>query len=168
MIDSTGPLTFSTPDGGRFRLSLSVLTKISRYVQNTPRRHEAGGVLLGRHVILSKDIVVDDLTVPMRGDRRTRYSFHRAQKSHQAAIERAWLKSNGTCTYLGEWHTHPEPSPSPSAVDISNWIRKLSTDQFTDRLFFVIKGTEQVKAWQGRHFTKEIDALEVVTSNVTY
>jgi integrative and conjugative element protein (TIGR02256 family) len=64
-------------------------------------------------------------------------------------IDQAWHISSGTCTYLGEWHTHPEPIPTPSVVDRSDWRRRLMTDQTTKPLFFVIVGMEQTRVWQG-------------------
>jgi integrative and conjugative element protein (TIGR02256 family) len=111
---------------------------------------EAGGVLLGRHLRDGNAIVVDAVTVPMDGDRRTRTRFHRAQRRHQAAIDAAWAASEGTCTYLGEWHTHPEPVPTPSLVDWADWRRRLRQDRYTELLFFVIVGTAAVRVWEGR------------------
>jgi integrative and conjugative element protein (TIGR02256 family) len=119
------------------------------YLQNSPRKAEAGGVLLGRHIAGSLDIVVDDATVPMRGDRRERFLFLRAQKPHQRVIDRAWHDSGGTCVYLGEWHTHPEPVPTPSTVDRNNWKRKLKQDRFDSFVFFVILGSRDIRVWEG-------------------
>jgi integrative and conjugative element protein (TIGR02256 family) len=87
----------------------------------------------------------------MRGDRATRTRYYRARGSHQAAIDRAWAESGGTCTYLGEWHTHPERAPSPSPEDLADWRRKLTVDRYSGFLFFVIAGTEETFAWEGRH-----------------
>jgi hypothetical protein len=57
-------------------------------------------LLLGRHLLDGSAIIVDAVTAPMAGDRRTRTRFHRAQRRHQAAIDAAWATSDGTCTYL--------------------------------------------------------------------
>jgi len=78
------------------------------YVQDVPTKPEAGGVLLGRHILETGDIIVDLITEPMPSDRQGRFRFFRARRPHQAAIDRAWRASGGTYTYLGEWHTHPE------------------------------------------------------------
>ena len=32
-----------------------------------------------------------------------------------------WAASNGTVTYIGEWHTHPELTPNPSQIDLNSW-----------------------------------------------
>jgi integrative and conjugative element protein (TIGR02256 family) len=143
-------LTFARPRGGRFQISPATMCSIRRYTQDSPRKLEAGGVLLGRHIAASNDIVVDDLTVPMRGDRRGRYFFVREHEAHQRIIDRAWRGSGGTCTYLGEWHTHPEPVPTPSSVDRTNWRLKLKQDLFSGCVFFMIVGTHDVRVWEGR------------------
>lgn len=144
-----GPLTFVRSAGGRFQISTSAVTVIHTYIQGVPEAPEAGGVLLGRHIVKSRDIIVDRVTVPMLDDRRSRLRFFRARRQHQEEIDRVWRESDGTCTYLGEWHTHPEPSPEPSFVDRLEWQRKLLFDRFTEPLFFVIVGITEVRAWEG-------------------
>jgi integrative and conjugative element protein (TIGR02256 family) len=125
---------------------------------------EAGGVILGRYVRDCDDVVVDEVTVPTRRDRRTRTRYHRDARDHQRVIDARWEGSAGTCLYLGEWHTHPEPIPSPSSVDLAEWKRRLQNDQFDgDALLFLIVGTKTVGAWEGLRSTLEIRMLELVT-----
>jgi len=142
-------LTFARSGGGRFQIGPAPLRIMRDYLQNSYRKTEAGGVLIGRHIADSRDIIVDDVTVPMRGDRRERFLFLRAQTPHQRVIDRAWRESGGTFVYLGEWHTHPEPAPTPSKVDRNNWRRKLKEDRFDRFVFFVIMGTREVRVWEG-------------------
>ena len=142
-------LTFIRPGGGRFQIGSEPLRVIRSYIQSSPKKTEAGGVLLGRHITDSEDVVVDDVTTPMRGDRRGRFLFVRAQAPHQKRIDKAWQESGGTCVYVGEWHTHPEPVPAPSPVDRRNWRRKLKEDRFGGCVFFVILGTREVRVWEG-------------------
>lgn len=120
------------------------------FTQNATDATEAGGVLLGRHLADGSAIIVDDVTTPLLGDTRRRTHFHRERQRHQIAIDLVWWASNGTCTYVGEWHTHPEAIPTPSRVDWLDWQRRLATDHFTEPLFFVIVGTEQTRVWEGR------------------
>jgi integrative and conjugative element protein (TIGR02256 family) len=147
---------FRTSDGGKFETSRYALTRMLAFVQDTPRKKEAGGVLLGRHILESLDIVVDEVTVPMHGDRRGRIRFYRDYHRHQQTIHRAWHESRGTCTYLGEWHTHPESHPTPSGTDLREWQRKLQADVFDgDRLYFIVVGTATLRIWEGVKTTLE-------------
>lgn len=149
-IQTMTPVILRRPGGGKVGISQAALTCILNYIQDGPEKAEAGGVLLGRHILDSEDVVIDLVTVPMPGDCRSRYCFRRSQRPHQKAIDRAWRKSHGTCAYLGEWHTHPESVPRPSGVDCREWRRKLEEDIYPgDTLFFVIAGTDTVRVWEG-------------------
>lgn len=129
------------------------------FTQDKPEKLEAGGVLLGRHIQGAADVVVDCVTTPMLGDLRGRFSFFREEKQHQRVIDSCWQATQGTCTYLGEWHTHPEPIPIASRVDLSNWRRKLMHDHFNCFLFFVIVGTKQICVWQGYYRSTRLALL---------
>lgn len=154
------PLTFINNQGAKFKLTWGTVTQMKNFVQDTTDKEEAGGVLLGRFILDCSDVVVDQITVPVQEDRRSRFRFFRSAKEHQQAIFRVWRRSKGTCNYLGEWHTHPEPDPLPSALDLQTWHRKLSKDRFdSDVLYFVIVGTERINAWQGKRHTLEIERL---------
>jgi integrative and conjugative element protein (TIGR02256 family) len=108
---------------------------------------EAGGVLLGRHLLDSPDVVVDEVTTPQNTDRRGRFSFFRSKKHETLARER-WQEQVSTVAYLGLWHTHPEEDPTPSGVDRTDWQQALSRDTFEgERLFFPIVGTERIRVW---------------------
>jgi integrative and conjugative element protein (TIGR02256 family) len=159
-LEPVAPLVFRLADGRRIKLTAEVVNRLQQYAQHAPNAAEAGGVLLGRYLCDSNDVVVDDLTEPLPGDKRGRYSFHRAQKAHQQAIEQAWQTSNGTRTYLGEWHTHPEARPTPSCIDTCDWRRKLHQDQYFDQLFFFIVGTQQVRGWSGSRSRPKLVPLE--------
>lgn len=155
-------LTFARVRGGRFQIGPSALALMRLYIQDAPEKAEAGGVLLGRHIARSNDIIVDNVTTPMPGDQRSRFRFSRAHQRHQEAIDLAWQESCGTCTYLGEWHTHPELSPFPSLVDQLDWQRKLRVDQFTEPIFFIIVGIAEICVWEGccRHSLMPLRLLQ--------
>lgn len=140
-------LVFCRPNGGRVKVPTAVLKVMKSYAQQSLSATEAGGVLLGRYIAGTNDVVVDAVTEPMPGDKRTRYSFYRAKARHQAIIDATWEESEHTCTYLGEWHTHPEASPTPSGVDTRGWCRRIREDQYDEELFFLIVGTAEVRMW---------------------
>lgn len=161
------PLILRKRDGGKFEISAKALARILCFVQDHPHKLEAGGVMLGRHILDSPDIVVDAVTTPRAGDCRAPFRFYRNQYAHQRVIDRVWRESGATCAYLGEWHTHPEPAPQPSALDLREWQRKLREDIFTgEALYFVILGTKHLRVWEGHRGSLEcrlIGELEEVT-----
>jgi integrative and conjugative element protein (TIGR02256 family) len=135
-----------------------------KHRQDSKRKREAGGLLVGRHLLNGIDMIVDGITAPLPGDRRTRFTFFRAAGKHQSALDLAWQVSEGTETYLGEWHTHPEPTPTPSPTDLKNWKRKLRADLYSDVLFFVIVGTDALCVWEG-NAKGELNHLAIPSNN---
>lgn len=155
------PLIYIKGDGGKFKIDGLPLQKISEYLQINPRMNEAGGVLLGRYIIDSNDIVVDDITTPMPNDVRKRCFYLKQKKYHQAVVTEKWIKSNGTCNYLGEWHTHPEAVPNPSSIDTGEWKRLLKSTKFDGEfLYFIIAGTQIIRVWEGNRTNSTITQLE--------
>jgi integrative and conjugative element protein (TIGR02256 family) len=156
-------IIFEMSNGGRIKLSTDIFEVIDGFKQREKKASESGGVLLGRFIKGSKDIVIDKVSVPMKGDVQTRYSFKRFSLLHQRMIDEEWSKSKQTCNYLGEWHTHPEYHPDPSGVDRKDWKRKLQKDSFSSRyLYFVIVGIESICMWEGDRRTLEIRKLNKI------
>lgn len=153
-------MIYRRPNGGLLEVLDAPWTSVTGFAQLTPDAPEAGGVLLGRHILGSDNIVVDFATVPMAGDRRSRTSFFRSRRPHQAAMRAAWDESGGTCHYLGEWHTHPQAVPTPSLVDVFDWRRHLVLDRYMGpSLFFLIVGTETTRVWEARRRSLRIVQL---------
>ncbi len=92
---------FLRANGKKLKLTHAVILKMKEYRQDAYWKTEAGGILLGRHIIESKDIIVDSISTPLSGDKQTRFSFFRKAKRHQKIIDRVWHESNGTLNYLG-------------------------------------------------------------------
>lgn len=137
-------------NSGRLKISIIPLNKMLSFKQAAPTDKEAGGMLFGRFIINSNDIVLDDVSTPMSRDIRKRNYFYRNLKQHSKVLEEKWIESGGTCNYLGEWHTHPEPIPSPSQYDLKQWPRILKETIFDGEfLYFMIVGTECLRIWEG-------------------
>jgi len=160
--------TFRRTRHGRFHVGVDARAVLLRYLQHGPRALEAGGVLIGRHLLGTEDIVADYVTTPMQGDKRTRFSFYRGQKQHQRAVDRAWAASGGVYTYLGEWHTHPESVPSPSCLDRREHIRTIQTARCSHPIFFLILGTETARTWEAGSamYIREIPSEDGSTETV--
>ncbi|AVY92759.1 hypothetical protein DAI18_00870 [Microvirgula aerodenitrificans] len=123
------------------------LKQMQAFAQHRSGDREAGGVLLGRHLLDSRDVVVDEVSTPQSSDRRSRYGFFRSSK-HELLARQRWLEENSTSAYLGLWHTHPEPDPTPSGVDLRDWQKAVAGDTYEgDRLFFPIVGTDCIRIW---------------------
>lgn len=162
-VNADRGLVFRRLDGGGVKIDAHALRRMASYRQVGVSWPEAGGILLGRYILDSEAVVVDEVSEPMHGDRRSRFSFFRHQDAHQRLIARRWRDSAGTCHYLGEWHTHPEVCPNPSAVDLAEWRRRLTEDCFAaDFLLFVIVGTYRVRMWEGRRRSRFLHALDAV------
>lgn len=132
---------------GRLIFTEAAIHQLRQHVQHTDRQPEAGGTLLGRHLLDSPNLVVDEITVPQRKDKRRRFSFFRS-KSHNDLAYQRWRETKGTMAYLGLWHTHPEPAPTPSQTDLKDWENASRGDSYEgDRLFFIIVGTKEIKVW---------------------
>jgi len=108
---------------------------------------EAGGVLLGRHLLDSDDLVVDEVTTPQSADRRSRFGFFRSSQ-HSELARRGWETQGCKLAYLGLWHTHPQSVPYPSGVDRNDWTNAVVKDSFDgNRLFFPIVGIDRICVW---------------------
>lgn len=152
--------TFCLKNKGKIKISDSVASTIQSFCQDTVDKHEAGGVLIGRLIADSKNVMVDKVTVPMKGDIRSRYRFVRGHK-HQLILEKEWIDSGGTFHYLGEWHTHPEDYPSPSRIDKDSWKNILRTGVFSTRfLYFVVVGIRHYSIWEGDRRTLKFRRLD--------
>jgi integrative and conjugative element protein (TIGR02256 family) len=141
---------FQRSDIGVVTFSTAAVEVFDLYKQVEGSQPEGGGVLLGRMIDGSSDIVVDQATKPNPADRRSRFSFIRKKQPAQEKVNRAWADSEGTSVYLGEWHSHPEDFPTPSSKDLRNWkriLRDVKCDY--DALFFLIIGRKDVVAWEG-------------------
>ncbi|MBS7690743.1 Mov34/MPN/PAD-1 family protein [Pseudomonas lalucatii] len=140
-------LVFRVTSHQRLILVEDAVNQMKAFAQHKWWHTEAGGVLLGRHLLDSGDVVVDEVTMPQSTDCRSRFSFFRSSK-HQALARERWQNQLNTMAYLGLWHTHPEVDPTPSGVDHRDWQQAVSRDEFEgERLYFPIIGTQRIRIW---------------------
>jgi integrative and conjugative element protein (TIGR02256 family) len=140
-------LVFQVDSARRLVFTSDATLKMKSFAQQGPRQKEAGGVLLGRHLLESNDLAVDEVTTPQVRDIRSRFGFFRSKQHNELALSR-WKTEGGTLAYMGLWHTHPEADPVPSQVDLNDWERAVTEDVYEgSQLFFPIVGTEHVRVW---------------------
>lgn len=140
-------LVFQVSAAQRLIFVEEAVKQLRAHSQRSWWQAEAGGALLGRHLLDSENIVVDEITTPQKNDRRSRFSFFRS-KQHTFIAQTRWVARDSTMAYLGLWHTHPERDPKPSGVDRRDWENAVAKDTFDgDRLFFPIVGTDRIRVW---------------------
>lgn len=142
-------LIFTSEDGAKFKVGKAPLQTMLSFRQMERGSHESGGVLLGRYIKGSSDVVIDFVTTPKEKDSSTEVFFFKNKDGHQTVIDEKWEESKGTCNYLGEWHTHPQDHPTPSSTDIKTWLRLVKETQFEfGELYFVIIGRKSACAYK--------------------
>ena len=142
-------MKFQRPSGGIIELGSGVVTVLERYRQLEAKVSEAGGMLLGRLISNSDDLVIDEATEPSKRDQKGRYFFFRRRSHAQKRVDEVWCGSQHTVNYLGEWHSHPEDDPSPSITDINNWFRICRKARYEyDCLVFAIVGRKKLRMWE--------------------
>ncbi len=158
-------MKFARPGGGTVEVAMRALALIDLKRQREIGSSEAGGLLLGRTIRDSKDVIIDTVSLPQALDRMSRFRFVRARRPAQRLVTRTWEESEGVRNYLGEWHTHPEDSPTPSFVDISDWKRIAAEVQSEHAsLLFLIAGRVELRLWEACRKTFKISGLTIVSA----
>ena len=116
---------FKRGSGAHLLIGANALSVILEHRQTSSDRKESGGMLIGRFIQNSEDVVVDLASAPASQDLATRFTFWRSCAPAQKIVNDLWEESHSTANYLGEWHTHPEDDPKPSHIDVLNWKRIL-------------------------------------------
>lgn len=137
-------MTFSYQDY-KIKISKSVLEQRHQYRQTGSLSSESGGVLIGRQIISTGNLIIDLCTVPMPLDvcKRTRYL--RKDPKHIEFFTTLRQRENNIYAYIGEWHTHPELIPSYSSMDLRNWKRIGKESSMPH--FHLIAGTKAFRIW---------------------
>jgi integrative and conjugative element protein (TIGR02256 family) len=138
--------------GALFKIGEGAVAKMRAYCQHAPDATEAGGILIGRHLIGGTAVVCDTVTEPFADDVRSRFGFVRNAEPHSSIVRIVWEVTDGRINGLGNWHTHAEPDPKPSRVDFDDWrgwMRNQIAAGAGGTGFFVIVGTERIRAWAG-------------------
>jgi integrative and conjugative element protein (TIGR02256 family) len=154
-------LIFQIDINARLIISEEAIKRLTELRQSDSKDNEAGGILLGRHLIDSEDVTVDEISTPLVSDKRSRFSFFRSSGHNQIA-NTTWKASNGYVSYVGGWHSHPEDFPRPSATDLKDWRKCSKNDSYHgDKLFFLIVGISTIKCWSSDR-AGEIKQLEEI------
>ena len=124
-----------------------IIQNICRYLQLDRKSPEAGGMLLGREIISTNNLIVDKMTEPFPLDKRSRFRFFRKDSKHVDYYYELYKASKQIYKYVGEWHTHPEAVPSYSSIDEKEWKRIVKSCPEDMAIYCVIAGTEKWRIW---------------------
>ncbi len=150
-------LSFMLGNGKKLIILSEVVERLFAFRQTKKHQREAGGLLIGRHILETEHLVVDRITEPSWRDWRLASLFHRSNH-HNRMLHRSWIDSEKTLTLLGLWHTHPQSIPHPSDIDWEDWRKTLfHGDYVGDSLVFLIVGRRRLRVWQGDRAVKFVE-----------
>ncbi len=145
----------------KMKICNNVLCVLQEYIQKDSYSVESGGILIGKENMSDKNLVINNLTSPMNGDKRTYNRFYRNDKRHLDYFNNLYEESDKTIRYIGEWHTHHEAIPSFSGIDLIGW-KKICRDSINSECYYhMIVGYEAIRIWVIKH--KEFQARLVST-----
>lgn len=134
------------------------VVKIFRTFEQKSSKTEAGGILLG--FVYPGFTEICEATIPGKLDRFGQFFFIRSKNGAQRKINKAWIKSEGSLIYLGEWHTHPDINPKPSITDIDMIKKQLKeTEMEIDFLYLIIVGRDDTY-WVAKQNNEKITILD--------
>ncbi|PWK20014.1 Mov34/MPN/PAD-1 family protein [Xanthomarina spongicola] len=121
----------------KVKIYKNVIDKMNDYIQDVSYKPESGGILMG-YVLKENVFAINDISVPSKLDKASRYNFTRSKKNAQQILNKAFNNSDGKQIYLGEWHTHPEDFPSPSNLDFKSIKKQFQGNILNSPLIFMI------------------------------
>jgi len=121
----------------KVKIYKTVLDKMNDYIQDVSSKPESGGILMG-YVLKENVFAINDISVPSKFDKASRYNFTRSKKNAQMILNKAFKSSNGKQIYLGEWHTHPEDYPSPSNLDFKSIKKQFHGNILNSPVIFML------------------------------
>ncbi len=121
----------------KVKIYKTVTDKMNDYIQDVSNKPESGGILMG-YVLKENVFAINDISLPTKLDKASRYNFTRSKKNAQLILNKVFKSSNGKQIYLGEWHTHPEDYPSPSSLDLKSIKRQFHGNILNSPVIFML------------------------------
>ncbi len=145
-MNSDNGITISL-DHIKIKICQNVIESMRKYIQKGCLSKEAGGILIGKENMSNENLIINNITVPMKNDKRKYNRFFRNDEGHIAIFNELYKTSNKTVRYVGEWHTHPEAIPHCSSLDSNTW-EKISVNSSTKYdFYYIIIGYKAIRVW---------------------
>lgn len=145
-------LVYKAEDGSLVVIIPEVIKVFLSYQQLNVTSPESAGVLIGER--RNSHIVIKTVSEPNNNDIRSRFTVNRIGTHHQQKVDQAFIDSEGTWQYVGEWHTHPEDIPTPSGLDFASWNENLNSNL---PLILIIVGRKNF--WVAKKYNQKIITL---------
>ncbi|WP_158230085.1 Mov34/MPN/PAD-1 family protein [Sphingobium fuliginis] len=116
-----------------------VIEDIGAHGDRWTRGHERGGLILGFRK--ADALQIETVTFPEMWDHSSPTLFRRSERGHRIRALREWMRSEQTCDWLGEWHTHPGGLAAPSFIDRGSWA-KLARHAKKPMTFLIFSDTD--------------------------
>ncbi|HGS8649074.1 TPA: Mov34/MPN/PAD-1 family protein [Enterococcus faecalis] len=145
MIHSNRLIKYLLPDGNELIIHAQVINTLLSHTQKKFSDPESGGFLLGYENKKSSSIIVEDVTIPQKEDRKSSTHFMIKDNAHINFLEKAEVEKS---FFLGTWHTHPQDYVTPSITDWRDWKKSRKKERPGARyMIFIIVGRKEIGVW---------------------
>lgn len=134
-------------DNMSIKICNNVVETLYNHIQQGKNTKESGGILVGKENKSNHNIIINNITTPMKHDKSSYASFKRLDKKHISYFNDLYNESNQTLRYIGEWHTHDEAVPHFSRIDLNNWKKICKSTNCYEFFFHIIVGYEALGCW---------------------
>ncbi|WP_404457582.1 Mov34/MPN/PAD-1 family protein [Sutcliffiella horikoshii] len=93
-----------------------VLSIIEKEVKRTGNEVETGGILMGYYTV-KDEVVITHCSGPGPKAKQRKYSVTLDSAFAQTFVDEIYSQTNGTITYIGDWHSHTSNDLTPSRTD---------------------------------------------------
>ena len=131
----------------KIKICDQILEEIYSQIQKNDYDPEKGGIIVGRENLNNENIILENISKPLKNDICTRTRYTRKDEGHLKYFEKLYNENNGVYAYWGEWHTHPEDIPHYSIIDLKNW-KRIGKEDPKGVQYHIIAGRKAFSIWR--------------------
>jgi len=134
-----------------------VFDELKKWLQDSNEKPESGGYIVGYQHKRTGNISLEKVSHPYLMDVKNRVRFDIRDLRHKLFLKKVKRHKS---YYMGVWHTHPQCVPIPSSIDWNDWYETMQMDKTgCEYVFFLIVGTDVIRAWVGDFQTRKITEI---------